>query len=773
MKENSTYALCIMAGNETDDGVQVLRVLDDHKYELDEEKLRKILLQPSVKDCPVAVVSVAGTYRTGKSFLLDFFLRYCKATPYDRENNKWLGSENETLEGFKWRGGSEKATNGIQLWPEPIHMTLPSGKKVVVILMDTQGTFDSQSTVKDCSTIFALSTLLSSVQIYNIVGNIKEYDLQHLELFTRYGILAQDDNDTPFQVLQFLVRDWMSPYEHPYGVAGGNVLLDKRLEVHENQHPDLRTLREHIRSCFEKVTCFLMPHPGFSIANPTFRGHLADLQPEFKEGLKELVPQIFETYLTQRIINGAELKARDLYDYFKTYTSIFSGNALPEPVTILQATSAVTLVLASRDANETYEKYMDDEFGTDKPSSTTGALKDKHIIAIETATEIFNTKKQLDPEAAQKELTRLREDWAARLLQFIALNKAKVESAINKAKAKYDKIVYRNKSLEAICLHPVDLEIDHKDAFQAALKIFDEKRAQNLGNDPEREQLVKELQENLAKLQRMNDQNNNSFVNEAVNLYNEHMNKAFGHGNCMATELFDAKHSEGLEKAVQYFVSKRNRYQKRENDNYINLLNQKIQDQCVKLRTGNNNANKTAIQTALYAYNNYISSIWMPQFACMHPDDLQEEHENAMERAIDELNNCRESNDDIEDSAKNQLIKRLRSRYNELRDSNQAANTAAVDAAFGEYRRQMDSKCGPSLLSILVVPWVIKVLALMPDYHQKSKSEAMRVFKNKRRPSNKSSDQYLRDLESRISDAFESYKDPIKSLAREVGIPVD
>lgn len=54
--------------------------------------------------------------------------------------------------------------------------------QVVVILMDTQGTFDSLSTVKDCSTVFALSTLLSSVQIYNIVGNIKEYDLQHLEV---------------------------------------------------------------------------------------------------------------------------------------------------------------------------------------------------------------------------------------------------------------------------------------------------------------------------------------------------------------------------------------------------------------------------------------------------------------------------------------------------------------------------------------------------------------------------------------------------------------
>lgn len=38
--------------------------------------------------------------------------------------------------------------------------------QVAVILMDTQGVFDSESTVKDGVTIFALSTMLSSVQVY-------------------------------------------------------------------------------------------------------------------------------------------------------------------------------------------------------------------------------------------------------------------------------------------------------------------------------------------------------------------------------------------------------------------------------------------------------------------------------------------------------------------------------------------------------------------------------------------------------------------------------
>jgi hypothetical protein len=52
---------------------------DDHTFELDEDALSRVLLHPKVKDRKVVVLSVAGAYRKGKSFLLDFFLRYLYA----------------------------------------------------------------------------------------------------------------------------------------------------------------------------------------------------------------------------------------------------------------------------------------------------------------------------------------------------------------------------------------------------------------------------------------------------------------------------------------------------------------------------------------------------------------------------------------------------------------------------------------------------------------------------------------------------------------------
>lgn len=50
-----------------------------HVFELDEEKLEKVLLDPRIQEKKVVVVSVAGAFRKGKSFLLDFFLRYLSA----------------------------------------------------------------------------------------------------------------------------------------------------------------------------------------------------------------------------------------------------------------------------------------------------------------------------------------------------------------------------------------------------------------------------------------------------------------------------------------------------------------------------------------------------------------------------------------------------------------------------------------------------------------------------------------------------------------------
>ncbi|KAH6923484.1 hypothetical protein HPB50_001737 [Hyalomma asiaticum] len=241
-----------------EEAVKIVNFTNGDSVEFNEPGLDSILLADHVKDLPVVVVSVAGEFRQGKSFLLNFFLRYLK----NKGRPNWMGDKSTPLRGFEWRAGRERHTTGILLWKEAFVMTNSRGEKVAVLLMDTQGTFDRKSTQRESSTIFSLSVLTSSVQIYNIMRNIGENHLQHLQFFAEYGRLAQQGTGTPFQKLLFLVRDWPKSFGDGYGAEGGRELLKECLEITKEQKDDQRFLREWIRSSFSKIGCFLMPAPG-------------------------------------------------------------------------------------------------------------------------------------------------------------------------------------------------------------------------------------------------------------------------------------------------------------------------------------------------------------------------------------------------------------------------------------------------------------------------------------------------------------------------------
>ncbi|CAL1529427.1 unnamed protein product [Lymnaea stagnalis] len=383
--------------------VQIVIATDNHTFELDENALEKVLLRKDVQDKKVAIVSVAGSFRKGKSFLLDFFLRYLSAAGSD----DWLGDENSPLEGFSWRGGSERDTTGILMWSEPFIIRNREGEEIVVLLMDTQGAFDSESTVKDCATIFALSTMISSVQVFNLTQNIQEDDLQHLQLFTEYGRLALEANDNvskPFQSLQFLVRDWSFPYEAPYGAQGGRQILEKRLKISDKQHPELQQIRKHISSCFDKISCFLLPHPGLKVAtNPYFDGRLKEIEPEFLSQLQVLTPMLLaRENVVLKEMNGQKIRCKEMLEYFKAYIKIYQGEELPEPKSMLQATAEANNLAAVANAKSLYTKLMEEMCGGDKPYLNPEALRLEHNRCVERCIDLFHsTRKMGGPEFSQ------------------------------------------------------------------------------------------------------------------------------------------------------------------------------------------------------------------------------------------------------------------------------------------------------------------------------------------------------------------------------------
>lgn len=94
--------------------------------------------------------------------MLNHFLRYLQAGC--GASTDWLADPSAPLKGFSWRGGCARDTTGILMWSEPFVIKRDDGTDVAVVLMDTQGAFDSEYTVKDSATVFALSTMTSSIQ---------------------------------------------------------------------------------------------------------------------------------------------------------------------------------------------------------------------------------------------------------------------------------------------------------------------------------------------------------------------------------------------------------------------------------------------------------------------------------------------------------------------------------------------------------------------------------------------------------------------------------
>ncbi|KAF4529157.1 hypothetical protein B566_EDAN017980 [Ephemera danica] len=213
-------------------------LLDDGKggFRLDEEALRSVVCQESVRHRKLVVLSVVGEFRRGKSFLLNFMVRYLRA----KGAEDWLEAESqESLGGFMWRRDADPVTLGILIWPEAFLF----GDNYAVVLLDTQGTFDMNSRMELNVFLFALSSLASSIQILNIHQRFQMDALTHLQYFVEYGnSVAKETKIEAFQKLLILKQEEIS---------------------------------KSLINCYEKIDCFLMPYPGDTVAkNQEFRGAL-------------------------------------------------------------------------------------------------------------------------------------------------------------------------------------------------------------------------------------------------------------------------------------------------------------------------------------------------------------------------------------------------------------------------------------------------------------------------------------------------------------------
>ena len=223
-------------------------------------------------------------------------------------------------------------------------------------------------------------------QIYNVSGGLITEDvLQHMHMFTKFGEMAHDKQESgaikPFQKIMFLVRDWGSPKNHAFGAAGGDEYFNKVLSTSADDAPqELKEVRRDLRKAFSDLECYLMPRPGDGIAEGEDD---AEITPRFNAHLNTLVPSILKSEnLVVKEMLGREVTCSDLIEHIKAYSTVFSSGKLPEISSVFDATAELNherLVMA---ANDSYAKSMDSYAGVKAPYREPETLEMKHKEAM-------------------------------------------------------------------------------------------------------------------------------------------------------------------------------------------------------------------------------------------------------------------------------------------------------------------------------------------------------------------------------------------------------
>ena len=116
----------------------------------------------SIKE-KVGVISVAGKYRTGKSFLLNRVII------------------NRRDQGFGVGPTINPCTKGLWIWGDTLE-TEYQGEKLKILLIDSEGIGAFDEDDNHDTKIFLMALLLSSYFIYNSMGTIDESAINNLSL---------------------------------------------------------------------------------------------------------------------------------------------------------------------------------------------------------------------------------------------------------------------------------------------------------------------------------------------------------------------------------------------------------------------------------------------------------------------------------------------------------------------------------------------------------------------------------------------------------------
>lgn len=280
----------------------------------------------------IAVLSIVGKYRTGKSYLLNQLI-----------------SDGEDP-GFQVGPTINPCTKGIWLWTNIIESQNSHHPRQKIIVLDSEGfgSFEQDALNKDMR-LYIFVLLISSCLLYNQIGPIDEYSLNDMslllncvkevkkssdqKLWDEAAAAKQDASDFPRLV--WILRDFSLQVINKNGEAvSDNQYLENCLDEQPGsggeKGREKNRIRAAIKQCFRSRECatFVIPCENESdlqqIGRASDQQQQQQLRPKFKEQISRLRTAIFSS-IAPRSFAGKCADGQILLSVCQSYIETLNG----------------------------------------------------------------------------------------------------------------------------------------------------------------------------------------------------------------------------------------------------------------------------------------------------------------------------------------------------------------------------------------------------------------------------------------------------------------
>ena len=273
------------------DSCKLIRETDQHHNHHHLQLVSDTLQLLETVNKPVAVLSICGLFRSGKSYFL----------------SRLLGRPGA----FEMSHGWLACTRGV--W---MATTVLECEEFAIVLLDTEGTECVGSSQAVVMNLLAVTTLLSSYLIYNSKRVPEQADLDkirctaHLStslLIQKEGCRRVDIMKRFFPHFLWLLRDVMLEMTNRTGeIISPTDFLHSRLLASESGQPT--ELGKFLCSLFPSLECHTLPRPT---TNPTLMKNIVEeqvkLNPAFNRAVDKLIQQILLQVKPKKSTNGVSI----------------------------------------------------------------------------------------------------------------------------------------------------------------------------------------------------------------------------------------------------------------------------------------------------------------------------------------------------------------------------------------------------------------------------------------------------------------------------------